>query len=124
VILAGVFFGLCSILLIETLKLGSMASARLRIWGQLKGLVGGAALVVLAVVFSTRYLGLGLNTVEACLGGQQVPWSAFLLKPLFSSITLAFGGSGGIITPVFFVGATSGSLFARMMGLDLATFAA
>jgi H+/Cl- antiporter ClcA len=75
-------------------------------------------------VFSTRYLGLGLTTVEACLGGQAVPWSAFLLKPLFTSLTLNFGGSGGIVTPIFFVGATSGSFFANVMHLDPATFAA
>jgi H+/Cl- antiporter ClcA len=53
-----------------------------------------------------------------------VSWYAFLLKPLFTSITLSFGGSGGIITPIFFVGATSGSAFASVLGLDPATFAA
>jgi len=124
VIAAGMFFGLCSILLIEALKAGELLSGRVRVWEPLKGVIGGAALVVLALVFSTRYLGLGLTTVEACLSGQHVSWYAFLLKPLFTSITLSFGGSGGIITPIFFVGATSGSAFASVLGLDPATFAA
>ena len=39
-------------------------------------------------------------------------------------ITLSLGGSGGIITPIFFIGATAGSLFATAFGLDKATFAA
>jgi len=124
VILAGVFFGLCSMLLIETLKLGERLSARIRIWGPLKGLVGGALVVVLALVFSKRYLGLGLDTIEACLRGEQVSWYAFLVKSAFTSITLNFGGSGGIVTPIFFVGATSGVAFATLMGLNTATFSA
>ncbi len=124
VILAGVFFGLCSMLLIETLKLGEKLSARIRVWSPLKGLMGGAALVVLALVFSRDYLGLGLDTIEACLRGETVPWYAFLLKPLFTSITLNFGGSGGIVTPIFFVGATSGMVYATLMGLNTATFSA
>jgi H+/Cl- antiporter ClcA len=121
---AGMFFGLCSILLIEALKGGAAVSARVRLWGPLKGAVGGAALVVLALATSTRYLGLGLATVEDCLAGKPVPWFAFLLKPLFTSITLSFGGSGGIVTPVFFIGATSGFTYATALGLDPATFAA
>lgn len=124
VVLAGIFFGLCSMLLIETMKLGVKLSARLRIWEPLKGVAGGAALVLLALLCSTRYLGLGLETVEACLGGIHVPWYAFLLKPLFTSITLNFGGSGGIVTPIFFVGASSGATFASVLGLNTATFAA
>ena len=124
VILAGVFFGLCSMMLIETLRLGEKLSARLRLWTPFKGLVGGTALVLLAFVFSKRYLGLGLETIETCLRGEQVSWYAFLLKPLFTSITLNFGGSGGIVTPIFFVGATSGAFFAALMGLNAATFSA
>jgi H+/Cl- antiporter ClcA len=124
VILAGVFFGLCSMMLIETLRLGERLSARFRIWTPFKGLVGGAALVGLALLFSNRYLGLGLETIESCLRGEAVPWSAFLLKPLFTSVTLNFGGSGGIVTPIFFVGATSGALYATVMGLNTATFSA
>ncbi len=124
VILAGVFFGLCSMMLIETLRLGEKLSARFTIWAPLKGLIGGAALVVLALAFSNRFLGLGLDTIETCLRGEHVPWYAFLLKPVFTSITLNFGGSGGIVTPIFFVGATSGVVFATLMGLNTATFSA
>jgi H+/Cl- antiporter ClcA len=124
VMAAGLFFGLCSILLIEVLKAGALLSSRVRVWEPLKGVIGGALLIVLTLVFSTRYLGLGLTTVEACLNGQSVAWFAFLLKPVFTSITLSLGGSGGIVTPIFFVGAAAGSTFASVLGLDPATFAA
>jgi H+/Cl- antiporter ClcA len=46
------------------------------------------------------------------------------MKIIFTSITLNFGGSGGIVTPIFFIGATSGTLFAQITGLDIATFSA
>jgi H+/Cl- antiporter ClcA len=43
---------------------------------------------------------------------------------VFTSITLSFGGIGGIVTPIFFVGATSGMLYATLLGLNTATFSA
>lgn len=124
VCLAGLFFGLCSLLLIEALKIFEGLSHRVKIWAPWKGLIGGLALAVLAWLFSVRSLGLGLETITASLKGEGVPAGAFLLKILFTAITLSFGGSGGIITPIFFIGATAGSAFGRALGFDPALFAA
>ena len=124
VVFAGIFFGICSALLIEMLKLGDKLSAQLRISKPLKGIIGGLALIGLVFIFSKQYLGLGLDTIQSSLEGIKIIWYAFLLKMIFTSITLSFGGSGGIVTPIFFIGATSGTLFATFLGLDTATFAA
>ena len=124
IVLAGIFFGLCSAFLIEMLKLGNKLSAKLQLSKPLKGILGGLALIGLVFIFSKQYLGLGLDTIQSSLEGAKIVWYAFILKIIFTSITLNFGGSGGIVTPIFFVGATSGTLFARMLGLDMATFAA
>jgi H+/Cl- antiporter ClcA len=124
VIFAGIFFGLCSVIFIEALELGNKLSNKLRIYKPLKGLVGGAILIVLTLLFSTQYLGLGLETIQSSLEGVKTGWYAFLMKTVFTSITLNFGGSGGVITAVFFTGATSGNLFASFLGLDIATFSA
>ena len=78
----------------------------------------------MTLVFSNKYLGLGVDTIKSSLLGRDVPWSAFLLKIVFTSVTLNFGGSGGIVTPIFFIGTTSGSFFADMLGADKATFSA
>jgi H+/Cl- antiporter ClcA len=121
---AGLFFGLCAILLIEMLKIGDRWSDRLRIAPPLKGVVGGAALAILALIFSPRYLGLGLTTIEEGLRGQMTDWYAFAVKPVFTAITLSFGGSGGIVTPIFFIGTTAGLAFANVTGMDAATLAA
>jgi H+/Cl- antiporter ClcA len=124
VIIAGVLFGLCSLLLIETLNYFNHLSRKIPWWDPLKGLLGGFALVILALLLSTRYLGLGLETIESALDGAHIVWYSFLAKILFTCITLTFGGSGGMVTPIFFIGATLGSLLAELFGVDPATFAA
>ena len=124
VLLGGLFFGICSIFLIEVLKWGERLSNRIHLWAPWKGIIGGAVLVGMAHLFSTRYLGLGLGTVEASLRGSGTDWYAFLLKPVFTSLTLNFGGSGGIVTPIFFMGSTAGVTFAHLLNLDASTFAA
>ncbi len=124
VALAGVFMGLCAFFMVETMRAGEKLAGRVRVSPAVKGLIGGTALVALTFVFSRRFLGLGLDTIEAALKGVPVPWYAFAVKSVFTSITLNFGGSGGIVTPIFFVGAASGTLFAHLTGLDPATFAA
>jgi H+/Cl- antiporter ClcA len=86
---------------------------------------GGGTLVALgAWITSDRYLGLGLPTLEAAVRGEHVPAAAALLKIAFTAVSLGTGGSGGIVTPIFFVGATAGSTVAEMMGLDPGMFAA
>jgi H+/Cl- antiporter ClcA len=124
-VLAGaVFFGLCSLILIESLKLAENVNRKIRIWEPFKGLIGGSALVALALLTSTKYLGLGLETIESGLQGGSIPPYDFALKIVFTSITLAFCGSGGMVTPIFFVGVTAGSLAGMILGYDPSMFAA
>jgi H+/Cl- antiporter ClcA len=49
---------------------------------------------------------------------------AFLWKILATAVTLETGGSGGIVTPLFFIGATCGAAFARLFHLPVGAFAA
>ena len=124
VCIGGIFFGLCSFIFIELMRLIESLAERLHIWSPFKGIIGGLSLVALSFILSTEFLGLGLDTIKMALEGESViPW-AFLGKMLFTSITLSFGGSGGIVTPLFFIGATSGNIFARVLGLDLSMFSA
>jgi H+/Cl- antiporter ClcA len=124
VCLSGIFFGLCSFLFIEILKYSMNLSKRIKMWAPYKGILGGAVLVLLTFLLSPQYLGLGLDTIKGALEGRDVPALAFLYKMIFTSITLNFGGSGGIVTPIFFIGSTSGSFFGRIFGLDPNIFSA
>jgi len=124
IVIAGILFGMCSFLLIEGLHLGKKLSGKLHVWDPWKGALGGFVLIGLTFVFSRQFLGLGLETIEPCLQGREIIWYAFLVKIVFTSVTLNFGGSGGIITPIFFVGATAGAVYAEILKLDIGTFSA
>lgn len=124
VVFAGVFFGLASFILIETLALCRKAWSWLRLPAWLKSVAGGAAIALIAFVFSDRYLGLGLDTIQSALEGKDVPWYGFLLKSLTTGLTLNFGGSGGIGTPIFFVGSTAGSALSSIINMDPAMLSA
>ncbi|TAN63664.1 voltage-gated chloride channel [bacterium] len=124
VVLAGVFFGLCSLLLVEILRLGKKTFASLNMSFELKSLLGGVLLAGLTYVFSKQYLGLGIDVIEASLEGKEITSYAFILKSIFTSVTLNFGGSGGIGTPIFYVGATAGSIFSKVLSVDPAMLSA
>jgi H+/Cl- antiporter ClcA len=123
-ILAGLFFGLISLLLIETLGLFKELSARIKIWTPYKGIIGGISLIIFSLIFSNRYIGLGVVTISETLQDKPIAWYGFIVKILTTSITLNFGGSGGILTPVFFIGATAGAFFANLFSLPGGIFAA
>jgi len=122
-VIAGIFFGICARLLIEVMNQLRKLDAIFH-WKPLRAVLGGLLLIFLTLAFSNQYLGLGIQTIQRCLEGGEIVWYAFLLKIIFTSLTLNSGGSGGIVTPIFFIGATSGSLFARIFGADPSTFSA
>jgi H+/Cl- antiporter ClcA len=124
VALAGVFMGLMAFLLIELMRASGALAARLPRSPVLRAFAGGTTLVGLTLLLSTDFLGLGLDTIAASLHGAAMPWHAPVMKSVFTAVTLSFGGSGGIVTPLFYIGATSGSVFAEIFHLDPATFAA
>lgn len=123
VMLAGIFFGLCSLFLIEIMRSARKISNLIPFQTPVKGLIGGLFLIIMATSTSTTYLGLGLENIEGFLGGGLAHWWDIIGKVVFTSVTLSFGGSGGVVTPIFFVGTAAGSFYGQVMSLDPATFA-
>ncbi|MDR2046628.1 MAG: chloride channel protein [Clostridiales bacterium] len=119
---AGVFFGLVSLLMITAMRGSARLAEKIRVYKPLKGIIGGAALALLALIFNKNYLGTGVEYFMTIAGGGNVLPHDFMLKILFTAITLSFGGSGGVLTPLMFVGITSGSAFAAFFGLDPVVF--
>ncbi|MBA4372152.1 MAG: voltage-gated chloride channel [Thermodesulfovibrio sp.] len=124
VCVAGIFFGLISLLFIEMLKLFEKLREKIRIREEWAVLLGGLSLVALTYFLSPIYLGLGLETIRSAVEGNTVPWYASALKMFSTSVTLSFGGSGGIITPIFFVGSTAGNLLGHLPGFHVSVFSA
>ena len=85
---------------------------------------GGVLVILLTLLVGNRdYNGAGGHIIEAAVGGHAVPW-AFVLKIVFTALTLGAGYRGGEIVPTFFVGATFGCTIAPLFGLDPAFGAA
>ncbi len=129
VILAGVFFGLVSDFIITTLRYIHNLAKSIKLHYILKAFLGGILIVSLALVFGDEYLGLGFETIKDSISAssmdhESVPWYAFILKTLFTALTLGFGGSGGVITPIFYMGATSGNFFGSLVDSYIPLFAA
>jgi H+/Cl- antiporter ClcA len=114
IILLGVWCGLIALFFIEAMKLSHRCFDRFCKNRLLNALVGGTLLILIAVIASPRYLGLGLTTLEEGWRGDLLPAGAFIWKSIATSITLGCGGSGGVVTPIFFIGTTAGNLFARL----------
>lgn len=121
---SGVFFGMLSFLFVEIVGIAKTLSSKTNIWYPLKGIIGGTILVLLTFVFSKKYLGLGLETIKTSLEGSQIEWYAPFMKIIFTAITLAFCGVGGVITPALFIGSSAGVLFSGFLGTDPSTFSA
>lgn len=124
IISSGVFFGLVAFLMMEAMSLSRSFIKNIKIPEPVAGLIGGSVVVILALLLGAETLGLGTDVVLQVLSGTAIVWYVFLLKIVMTAITLNFGGSGGVISPLFFIGATSGALFGQLIGADIATFAA
>ncbi|MFA6628643.1 MAG: chloride channel protein [Sulfuricurvum sp.] len=129
VIVAGIFFGMVSDAFITTVNQIETWIRSIPYNRYLKAFVAGLIMIAVSLLVSEKYLGLGLTTITNCLDpkallSENVHWYDFILKTLFTSITLGAGGSGGVITPIFYVGATSGVAFGHFIGDHIALFAA
>ena len=95
---------------------------QLKKWFQnpyLRVFVGGVTVVLLWKITGTdTYLGLGGGTIAQSFAESQKLW-VFLLKMLFTCITLCAGFKGGEIVPSLFIGATFGSALAPIFGLPV-----
>lgn len=80
--------------------------------------VGGCIIVVLTLLVGNQnYNGTGINIIAKCIDGTVRP-EAFLLKIIFTAITLGAGYKGGEIVPSFFIGAAFGCLFGLVFGFS------
>lgn len=77
---------------------------------------GGCILIVLTLFAGNQnYNGTGMEIIRQCFNGSVRP-EAFLLKMVFTAITIGAGYKGGEIVPTFFTGAAFGCLFGNLLG--------
>ncbi len=86
--------------------------------------LAGSAIVLLSLLLGTRdYNGAGMDVIARAVRGEAVPY-AFVMKIIFTAITIEAGFRGGEIVPSFFIGATLGCTFGSLTGFSPSVCAA
>ena len=81
-----------------------------------RAVTGGLLIVFLTMVLKTTdYNGAGMSVIINAISGEAKN-SAFLIKIVFTAITVAAGFKGGEIVPTFFIGATFGCCISSFIG--------
>ena len=79
----------------------------------------GGVFVIIAtlLVGNQTYNGTGMSIIAQCIEGTVKP-ETFILKILFTALTLSAGYKGGEIVPSFCTGAAFGCLFGNLLGFS------
>lgn len=123
-VLTGVVFGLVTVLFIETIR--GLKRILPILWPNyvMRAAMGGMLLIGISTLFGPDVLGLGTGYLERVFEGERAAPLDWIGKILATAMTLESGGSGGVVTPIFFVGAAFGSFWAGVIGASPATMAA
>lgn len=124
---AGLLAGLCGLLSVVfcgTIRLTERQLHKRIPNPWLRVFAGGCAVIVLTwLCGTTDYNGAGMEVIAAAVERGTVRPEAFLLKIVFTAVTLGAGFKGGEVVPSFFVGAAFGCFAGPLLGLP-AGFAA
>lgn len=85
----------------------------------IKAIVGGTSVLMLTlIVGNTDYNSTGSAIIASCFAGASISIFAFLLKMIFTTLTLSCGYKGGEIVPTLFIGATLGAAIGGIIGVS------
>ena len=113
----GILCALVSILFCQAVHTAPKVYARFLPNPLLRAAAGGALVLVLTLLVGSQdYNGAGDAVIRRMLAGETIP-AAFLLKILFTALTLGAGFRGGEIVPALFTGAAFGTLAGPLLGL-------
>lgn len=115
---------LLSVLFCEFMHASAKLAAKVMPNTFLRAAIGGVLIIGMTLLVGNQdYNGGGVNIIASAIyDGQALP-AAFLLKILFTAVTLSCGFKGGEIVPTFFVGASFGCVVGPLLGIP-AQFAA
>ena len=121
-ILAGIVFGLAAFLFIYTSKIFEGLFSKIK-FEPFRPFIGGIFIALFIVLTnSTKYIGLGIPSIVDAFNTPAGNFD-FALKILLTSFTLSAGFKGGEVTPLFFIGATLGSILIWFIPLPMALLA-
>jgi H+/Cl- antiporter ClcA len=113
----GVLCALLSILFCKVMHAAPKLYARYLPDPLARAAAGGALVLALTLAIGSQtYNGAGDGVIRQLLAGDTIP-EAFLLKILFTALTLGAGFRGGEIVPVLFTGCAFGTWAGPLLGL-------
>lgn len=113
-----ILVGIVGILMCFTLHEGEHLAKHLLPNSVVRIVVGALAVIGMTLLAGDqRYNGSGMEMAMQAVGGSA-QWYDFLLKLLFTAVTLSSGFKGGEIVPTFCIGATFGCAAGGLLGLD------
>lgn len=122
-LIAGVCFGLCAYLFSWSMHKATKIFKNSIPSPLLRAFVGGILVIISATILqTTRYLGLGVPVLVESFALQVPPYD-FILKLIFTVVTLSSGFKGGEVTPLFFIGATLGNALSFVLPLHYSLLA-
>lgn len=125
VIMIGVLFGVTGGLFAHTLAKVKAFLNKLFKNPILKIFIIGCLLSIsLMFIHHGRYSGLGTNLIGAVFGGDTIYPYDWILKFIFTILTLSAGFQGGEVTPLFAIGSGLGAFLGSLLGLPTALAAA
>ncbi len=91
----------------------------------IRAIVGGIIIILLSLAVKTHdYNGAGTPIIEKVFNIGEFSKPAFILKLIFTAISIGFGFKGGEIVPTLFVGTTFGAFMSGILGLPIGFCAA
>ena len=120
-IIFGIIGGLFAFGLAKTKKiLGNIISNPI-----LKIFITGIVLsILLLILHMGRYCGLGTNLIASSFEGNRIYDYDWILKFIFTIVTLSAGFQGGEVTPLFSIGASLGVFLGTILGIPIELAAA
>lgn len=113
----GLLCALVSMLFCKCMHHAPMLYAKLFQDPAARATMGGMILMLMTIMVGSQdYNGAGDPVIRRMLAGETIP-EAFLLKILFTAVTLGAGFRGGEIVPVLFTGCAFGTLAGPILGL-------
>ena len=118
VMVLGSLCAVVSIIFCEVLHKGNKLLKKLMPNSYIRVFAGGTMIILMTLVIGSRdYNGAGMDIISNAINGSAKP-EAFILKMIFTAITISVGYKGGEIVPTFFIGSTFGCVFGSILGLD------
>lgn len=117
-VLMGIFASLISILFCKTIRKTGELYKKYIPNPYIRAAAGGVIVIALTLLCgSGDYNGAGVKIINHAFSGFAHP-EAFVLKIIFTALTLGAGFKGGEIVPALFVGSTFGCTMGTLLGIS------